>query len=907
MRNCSKRFRVLIRTLLVLLGVATLVALYLYSPRIFRLSSNISKFEQQQSPDTSSAADTSKGKENTPKGKEEVSCKKWGVVAPTDADWASEAVRRYVRMYDWCLVIVFEINPARSYHMRWFSGEGNAEIVMLIPENAEKVFGNSEFVKAITQWDQIGRKNIGYYYAVTHGANIIWDFDDYNMLKFWIPGAAPPGAPSIEASIPVADKIKVLEHDNYNWEMWNPYPVMGAPDIDSWPRGLPVDGAFNKESSSSLLKETTISRESIAVLQSLSDRQPDADELYQALMPFPFYFKKRSMKSVLVPKYSLTPYNNKATLHFQASFCALFLPTTVDNDLSDIWRSYIGQRLFWEAGLRVGFIGRPLVVQDRNIHYSMDKAAVTKMYQKIEDLTSFLRSWRGKTGTFVERVNELWLLLREKKFVGDKDVKLMQLWLQSLNSIGYNFTNLTDEYTLYTNFKSSINSMDESVEKLFPHTIEKERYTVRRNAPEYDEKICDMDTTPHSLTFWNSDIHFASRLDQPTFVGELGHKAILALGQEGGFRNPFVWSLKGIKLYDGVSNVLRKYFSHVSHQNRRITEDMIKENFEFYKNDPEIANVDAFICLFQPGMCEMWMPFNKTIVFIPAHRYNMGRCSIEETRRLNEHLYILASMDNPKHVISSTSKYDLEYLRHYTDLEVLPLYSYCIYTANNTYAPSRDEIPIFVRKVIYHNWDKRFKTDIKKVKVIDIEDIYKYYEFSDLVHHRAVVFLAYATMTYKLSELYTMGIPLFLPSMKYYRNIKPFGPDRTILAKEQWCGLAKGTLKDSEMIPHPNSIHPYSPNAVDEESEFYWLQLADFMQWPHITYFDDFKDLEEKLLTADFDKIHRLMVKENERKRKVLENNWCKVFKKITKGRRVPQDYKKGIKILYNTSRLQVN
>ena len=138
------------------------------------------------------------------------------------------------------------------------------------------------------------------------------------------------------------------------------------------------------------------------------------------------------------------------------------------------------------------------------------------------------------------------------------------------------------------------------------------------------------------------------------------------------------------------------------------------------------------------------------------------------------------------------------------------------------------------------------------MKVVDIEKLYKFYSFSDLVHHRAVVVLAYATMTYKLSELYTLGIPLFVPSMSYYRNIKAFGPDRTILAKEQWCGLAKGTLKDSEMIPHPHSIHPYSPNAIDKESEFYWFQLTDFIQWPHLTYFDNFKDLpmEEKLFNC---------------------------------------------------------
>lgn len=892
--------RLLILLLLFLL-LAAVLHLYLRGRFRFTSTSN-SLSDGQQLQDTS---DSDENKESADfKNKSE--CEKWGVVAPTDTNWTSEAIRRHVRMYDWCLVIVFEREPARTYDARWFSGEGNTAVVILTPENAKNTLGDSEFVKAVA-WDQIGRKNIGYYYAITHGANIIWDFDDYNMLKFWIRGAAPPEAPSLEASIPSSETVNVLEPEDHNWTTWNPYPAMGAPDLESWPRGLPVDEAVNKDSSNARLKETTVSRQSIAVLQSLSDRQPDADELYQTLMPFPFYFNRKPMKTVMVPKHSLTPYNSRATLHFQQSLWALFLPSSVDSNLSDIWRSYIGQRLFWEAGLRVGIIGRPLVVQDRNIHISMNKTTVKKMYTKIKDLISMLRSWRGTAKTLAERVNELWFSLGENKLASRKDVKLMQLWMESLSSVGYKFPELTGESVSYPKYKTSVDLIDFSVEKLYPETVESERYTVKRNAPEYDDQDCNMKTTPQSLTFWNSDIHFASRLDQPTFVGELGHRVILALGQQGGYRNPFVWSLKGIHLYDRVSDVLRKYFSHVSHQNRAITEEMIKENFEFYKNDPEMANVDAFICLFQPGMCEMWMPFNKTTVFIPAHRYNMGRCSIEETKRLNEHLYTLARMDNPKHVISSTSKYDLEYLRHYTDLEVLPLYSYCIYVAKNMYAPSRDEIPIFVRKVIYHNWDNRFTTDIKKVKVVDIEKLYKFYSFSDLVRHRAVVFLAYATMTYKVTELYTLGIPLFVPSMNYYRNIKSFGPDRTILAKEQWCGLAKGTLKDSEMIPHPNSIHPYSPNAVDEESEFYWLQLADFVQWPHITYFDDFKDLEEKLLSADFNRIHALMVKENERRRKQLENNWCKVFKKIDKGRKVPQDYVSAINTLFNVSKLQVN
>ena len=144
------------------------------------------------------------------------------------------------------------------------------------------------------------------------------------------------------------------------------------------------------------------------------------------------------------------------------------------------------------------------------------------------------------------------------------------------------------------------------------------------------------------------------------------------------------------------------------------------------------------------------MPFNKSIVFIPGHCYNVGRCTIEETNRLNEHLNTLASIEHPKHVILASSKYDLECLRRYTRLKVLPLYAFTGYytcTASYTYAPSRDEIPVLARTVGYNKWDNRFITDIKKFKVKKYGSLTPHYMFSDLIQYRAIVFLPYAVFT----------------------------------------------------------------------------------------------------------------------------------------------------------------
>jgi hypothetical protein len=53
----------------------------------------------------------------------------------------------------------------------------------------QKNFGN-EFVDSLP-WYSFGRKNVGYIYAIAHGAKVIWDFDDDNFLKFWLDGASP--------------------------------------------------------------------------------------------------------------------------------------------------------------------------------------------------------------------------------------------------------------------------------------------------------------------------------------------------------------------------------------------------------------------------------------------------------------------------------------------------------------------------------------------------------------------------------------------------------------------------------------------------------------------------------------------------------------------------------------------
>ena len=126
----------------------------------------------------------------------------------------------------------------------------------------------------------------------------------------------------------------------------------------------------------------------------------------------------------MIPTGVLTPYNAQATLHMKVGFFALLLPIAVDERVSDIWRSYFAQRLFWDTGLKVGFMTRPLVVQDQNQQNHLgDLEAERDLHMKSGQLVEFLGSWRGNGETLVERMEELWIALYEHHCIELHDVR----------------------------------------------------------------------------------------------------------------------------------------------------------------------------------------------------------------------------------------------------------------------------------------------------------------------------------------------------------------------------------------------------------------------------------------------------------------------------------------------------
>ena len=128
---------------------------------------------------------------------------------------------------------------------------------------------------------------------------------------------------------------------------------------------------------------------------------------------------------------------------------SMFLPTTVHGRVSDIWRSYIAQTLGKTYGMLSVFMG-PIVTQDRNAHnYLADFQSEEPLYERAGVLVEYLLNWKYKSidgsgsppanPTFEGAMEKLYVDLYEHGILEWKDVELVQLWIQSLQSVGYEF------------------------------------------------------------------------------------------------------------------------------------------------------------------------------------------------------------------------------------------------------------------------------------------------------------------------------------------------------------------------------------------------------------------------------------------------------------------------------------
>jgi hypothetical protein len=192
------------------------------------------------------------------------------------------------------------------------------------------------------------RKNIGYLLALRAGASVIIETDDDNFPnpEFWHERSRRQSVKAISKA---------------GWV--NVYRYFTEAGI--WPRGLPLDRIRTELPPFESLAQKDVD---CPIQQGLADENPDVDAIYRLALPLPQSFRKD--RRVALCDGSWSPFNSQNTAWWRDAFPLLYLPAYCSFRMTDIWRSFIAQRISWANNWGVLY-HEPTVWQERNEHNLM--------------------------------------------------------------------------------------------------------------------------------------------------------------------------------------------------------------------------------------------------------------------------------------------------------------------------------------------------------------------------------------------------------------------------------------------------------------------------------------------------------------------------------------------------------
>lgn len=257
------------------------------------------------------------------------------------------------------------------------------------------------------------RKNIGYLLAAREGAEIIIETDDDNFPRdgFW-------------AERNRKQTTAVLEQEK-TWV--NVYRYFS--DALIWPRGLPLDEVQTEPPA---FEGVAKAEADCPIQQGLADDNPDVDAIYRLILPLPLTF--RADRRIALGKGAWCPFNSQNTAFWREAFPLLYLPAYCSFRMTDIWRSFVAQRIAWENGWSILF-HEPTVYQFRNDHSLMkDFADEVPGYLHNRKIGEVLNGLTLKSGAQNVSAN---LRVCYEELVGagileERELPLVDAWLADL-------------------------------------------------------------------------------------------------------------------------------------------------------------------------------------------------------------------------------------------------------------------------------------------------------------------------------------------------------------------------------------------------------------------------------------------------------------------------------------------
>ena len=190
------------------------------------------------------------------------------------------------------------------------------------------------------------RKNVAYLLSIKNNSDVIIETDDdnYPMRDFF------------------NDRSLVqnfLLVKNKGWI--NIYDIFKKDNSLIWPRGLPLNEILNKKKFKFIKKKNKC-----YIQQGLCNSNPDVDAIYRLINKKINIVFKSNLK-IGISNQSISAFNSQNTTWFKEAFPLLYLPSYCSMRATDIWRSFIAQRVIFNDKKELMYHSSN-VYQKRNPH-----------------------------------------------------------------------------------------------------------------------------------------------------------------------------------------------------------------------------------------------------------------------------------------------------------------------------------------------------------------------------------------------------------------------------------------------------------------------------------------------------------------------------------------------------------
>jgi hypothetical protein len=267
-------------------------------------------------------------------------------------------------------------------------------------------------IAALLPTRHYSRKNLGYLMAIQTRPAFLLETDDDNMPlpQFWNNRKK---------------RLRVRTLSENGWT--NVYAYFTETNI--WPRGLPLDAVRAELPDFESLPKLELD---CPIQPGLANEDPDVDAIYRLLLPLPVNF--RMDRQLALAAGTWCPFNSQNTAWFPEAYPLLYLPSHCSIRMTDIWRSFVAQRIAWENGWGVLFKG-PDVYQKRNDHNLMrDFSDEVSGYLNNRKIGAQLDALNLKAGpkNIGDNLIKCYEELVRMDLIPSKEIALVKAWVQDL-------------------------------------------------------------------------------------------------------------------------------------------------------------------------------------------------------------------------------------------------------------------------------------------------------------------------------------------------------------------------------------------------------------------------------------------------------------------------------------------